>query len=174
MRQLRAGIEREEGARRLNAQLRPRLLRYFRAGSFSDSEAEDLVQETLLRVFQHVGSLRVEERFLPWLFAIARNLARTAGSRRGRDPGHGTRELDPEQHLAGASADTGGEARERLRRVEEAIRTLPEQQRRCLVLLARDEMSYQEVADLMHLSPRTVRNHLAAARRRLRELLGRG
>jgi RNA polymerase sigma-70 factor (ECF subfamily) len=45
---------------------------------------------------------------------------------------------------------------------------LPEQQRRCLILVARDGLSYREAADLLGLSALTVRNHLAAARRRLR------
>jgi RNA polymerase sigma-70 factor (ECF subfamily) len=171
VRRLRSQIEREESARRLDAQLRPRLLRYFQASSFSASEAEDLVQQALLRVFQHVGSLRAEERFLPWLFTIARNLARTAGGRRSREPDHGAEPLDPDRLNAGRGSEPGGEARARLARVEAAVRGLPEQQRRCLVLVARDELSYQEVADLLGLSPRTVRNHLALARRRLRSLL---
>ncbi len=171
VRRLRSGIEREESARRLDAHLRPRLFRYFRANSFSESESEDLVQQALLRVFQHVDGLRAEERFLPWLFTIARNLARTAGARRRRDPGHEARAEGLEELAAEARADTEGEARERLERVEAAIRSLPERQRRCLVLVVRDEMSYQEVADLLDLSPRTVRNHLAAARGRLRRLL---
>jgi len=168
VRRLRSGIEREESARRLDSHLRPRLLRYFRANSFSESEAEDLVQEALLKVFQHVDGLRAEERFLPWLFAIARNLARTAGSRRQIENARSARTEALEAVAADAPIARGGEARERLARVEEALRELPEQQRRCLVLVVRDEMSYQEVADLLSLSPRTVRNHLAAARQRLR------
>lgn len=174
VRRLRSGIEREESARRLDAHLRPRLLRYFRSSSFSESEAEDLVQQTLLRVFQHVGNLRAEDRFLPWLFTIARNLARTAGSRRRLEGARETRPGDLGEIAAMSPPNPGTEARERLARVESAVRTLPEQQRRCLVLVARDEMSYQEVADLLGLSPRTVRNHLAAARRRLRDLVDGG
>lgn len=46
---------------------------------------------------------------------------------------------------------------------------LPEQQRRCLLLVVRDELSYVEVGDLLGLSPLTVRNHLARARSFLRQ-----
>jgi RNA polymerase sigma-70 factor (ECF subfamily) len=175
---LRASIDREESARRLDALLRPRLAGYFRAGGFRADEAEELVQKTLARVFLGVQQLRAEASFLPWLFVIARNVARTERARQARErlvlvhPDGG--EGDPDQPDAAREAvDASAHpvARELLAAVERALATLPEQQRRCLLLAARDGMAYEEIAQLLSLSPNTVRNHLAAARRRLRELL---
>ena len=60
------------------------------------------------------------------------------------------------------------EAVERLRAVERAMARLPEQQRRCLILVVRDELSYRQAGALLDLSELTVRNHLREARRRLR------
>lgn len=167
---LRSGIEREESSRRLDGMLRPRLTRYFLASGFSRAEAEDLVQGVLIRVFQHVQNLREEDRFVPWLFTVARNLGRSA--RRG----HRELTLEPETAagLAAPDRDQGAEAREareRLRRVEGLLARLPEQQRRCLLLVVRDELSYAEVGDLLGLSALTVRNHLARARSFLRQAL---
>ena len=50
-----------------------------------------------------------------------------------------------------------------------ALRLLPAQQRRCLVLRVDQEFSYEAIADRLGLSPHTVRNHLAQARRALRK-----
>lgn len=172
LRRIRSGIEREESARRLDGELRPRLARYFRSRGFAQLEIEDLVQESLIRVFRHVGALREEDRFVPWLFVVARNVARTAVQRLSTERARQAAEVDPEAIPGSSVTGREGEARRRLAAVEEAMRHLPEQQRRCLVLVARDEMSYREVADLLGLSPLTVRNHLAEARRRLRRLLG--
>jgi len=167
---LRSGIEREESSRRLDGLIRPRLLRFYLASGFSRAEAEDLVQGALIRVFQHVQSLRDEERFVPWLFTVARNLGRTALR------GHRELSLAPEiaAGLEAPDRDLGAEAqeaREKLRRVEVLLADLPEQQRRCLMLVVRDELSYSEAGALLGLSPLTVRNHLARARDFLRRSL---
>lgn len=168
----RSGLEREESARRLDAELRPRLRRYYRATGFADSEIEDLVQEALLRVLQHVGALRSEERFVPWLFIVARNVARTAGRKVSSERARRTANVDLEALPGSVTTGHDREMRHQLAAVEKAIRSLPEQQRRCLVLVARDELSYRDVGALLGLSPLTVRNHLAQARRRLRQLAG--
>lgn len=164
----RSGVDREESARRLDAELRPRLRRYFRASGFTDTEVEDLVQEALLRVFRSVGGLREEERFLPWLFVLARNLARTAGAARRREQERRAEGVDLEAVAGAVEPHPASRARARLARVQQVLGVLPEQQRRCLILVARDGLSYREAADLLGLSALTVRNHLAAARRRLR------
>lgn len=169
VRRLRSGIEPDENGRRLAEALRPRLLRYYLACGVAGADAEDLVQEALIRVFRHVGSLRAEERFVPWLFVLARNVARSAYRRSGQVVD--AAELDRLEGTGEPEATAGVEARRRLEVVERALRALPEQQRRCLLLVARDGWSYREVAELLAVSPLTVRNHLAEARRRLRRLL---
>jgi len=171
VRRIRSGVEREESARRLDSALRPRLSRYFQSLGFRKLETEDLVQEAMIRVFRHVGALREEDRFVPWLFVVARNVARTAVQRLSNERARHAAEVDLDAIPGGSLTERDGEARKRLAAVAEAMRHLPEQQRRCLVLVVRDELSYREVGDLLGLSPLTVRNHLAEARRRLRRML---
>jgi DNA-directed RNA polymerase specialized sigma24 family protein len=48
----------------MDPSLRPRLLRYFHKAPFTREDAEDLVQKTMLLVFQHQGELEQEERFV--------------------------------------------------------------------------------------------------------------
>jgi RNA polymerase sigma factor (sigma-70 family) len=167
---LRSGPDFEDAFRFLDARLRPRLLGYFRAHSFRPEDAEDLVQKTLARVFQGIGRLEAEEKFLPWLFAIARNVLRTAAGR-------------PETKLSIQSLETAREISdphsavspeeekiesERQQALERAVEGLPARQRQCLALQIREELSYEEIAETLRLSVHTVRNHLAAARDNLR------
>jgi RNA polymerase sigma-70 factor, ECF subfamily len=176
VRRLRAGVEREDSARRLDALLRTRLQRYFVGSGSAPSEAEDLVQQTLLRVFESVGALRSEGSFLAWLFAIARNVRRSALRGRRREDALVAREGDFEkrcEQLGDGGSEDVGAARLWLAAVSRAVATLPEQQRRCLVLFARDGLAYAEIGELLGLSGLTVRNHLAEARRRLRRNLDR-
>jgi RNA polymerase sigma-70 factor, ECF subfamily len=173
LRRLRAG-EGDDAFAPLDACLRPRLLAYFRADRNLREEADDLVQKTLTRVLQGVGGLRADESFLPWLFTIARNVRRNELDRRRREsrlrsgdvegveeprdprPGPLETRIDEEQRAA----------------LEAAVARLPRQQRQCLMLRVRMELSYEEVAATLSLSVLTVRNHLALARRSLRQALG--
>lgn len=59
----------EEGLGRLRAELH----RYVRTRVADDALAEDLVQETLLRLYEHAGELRDGQRLAPWARSIARN-----------------------------------------------------------------------------------------------------
>jgi RNA polymerase sigma-70 factor (ECF subfamily) len=175
VRQVRAGIEVEEGFRMIDRQLRPRLLRYFRANSFSEDDAEDLVQKTLTRVYLNVEQLEQEERFLGWLFAIVRNVRSTALIERQREGRWIREDLEhakevPDPRSSGEPDDRRLDER-RLEAVETAIEELPPQQRQCLLLRVRDEMSYEEIAETLRLSVNTVRNHLAEAKKTLKRKL---
>jgi RNA polymerase sigma-70 factor (ECF subfamily) len=171
VRRLAAGIEVERSAAALDAALRPRLLAYFRSRGSAQGDAEDLVQEALTRVYQGVGELRDAERFLPWLFTIARRVA--------LDQGRGGARLvamqgDEEDRLVdeGPDAQESQMASERRAALRAAIENLPPQQRRCLLLRVDQELSYEDIAALLRLSGLTVRNHLAQARKTLRSTLG--
>jgi RNA polymerase sigma-70 factor (ECF subfamily) len=165
-RQLRQGAALDEAFRGLDAELRPRLLRYFRAASFSPEDAEDLVQKTLARVFQGIGGVREEEKLLAWLFTVARNVRNTAFER--RPPRALPLEAVPELRDTKEGDATHERRERRIEAVWRAIESLPPRQRQCLPLQVRDGLSYEEIAATLRLSVNTVRNHLAAARESLR------
>ena len=173
---LRAGAGSDQSALRdLDGRIRPGLLRYFRRGPWPSSEAEDLVQTTLALVFRHMERLQDRERFLPWLYTIARNVRSTAvaeWSTRQRIEGQ---PIDPERppRMAPALEETAGE-RERRAALGAAFEQLPPRQRQCLLLRVREEMSYEEIAATLRLSTNTVRNHIAQAKESLRHILGSG
>jgi RNA polymerase sigma-70 factor (ECF subfamily) len=175
VRQARAGIEVEENFRVIEAWISPRLLSYFRRHSFSHEDAEDLVQMTLVRVYKGIAQLKDEERVIPWLFKIVRNVCLTAAGQKQRerrifDGNQETAKELPDPKPASWSFDRQLEEK-RLKRLWAAIEDLPPQQRQCLLLHIRDGMSRKEIAETLRLSPNTVRNHLAEATKRLRRVL---
>ncbi len=80
--------------------------------------------------------------------------------------------IDPGSDGAAAATDAGGERAaieaERAAAVARAIGELPARQRECLLLRIREELTYEEIAETLRLSPLTVRNHLAQAKESLR------
>lgn len=153
---------------------RPRLRRYFQAGGFAFSDADDLVQNTLLRALRGLPRLRDPQKLVPWLFAIARRVragawahARAQRARTGGALDAEEMQVPPHDH-----AEARHSAQRRLHRLERAISALPGQQRQCLLLRVRDELPYGEIAATLRLSLHTVRNHLAQARKTLRRALG--
>ena len=83
-RQLQASREGDEASTRaLFERYRPRVLRLLDGmGSLDADEQEDVAQDTFARAFRSLGSLTDPSRFEAWLYAIARNRARTALERR--------------------------------------------------------------------------------------------
>ena len=181
VRALRSGVAANENFRRIDLAVRGRLESYFASHRFASFDVDELVQVTLAKVYLGVKGLDREERFLGWLFAIARNvrlsaLERTARERRrtagGLDLASGAVDPRPDAMQAEIGREEMGERERRLRAIEATIDALPPQQKSCLLLRVRQEMSYEEIAATLALSVNTVRNHLAAARRSLREQLG--
>jgi RNA polymerase sigma-70 factor, ECF subfamily len=160
----------------VEAWARPRLLRYFVASGAARLDADDLVQETLVSGWRGLAQLRQPDKLIPWLFAIARRVRSAYRRRRGAERARLIQE--PVEDLANwaregghareAQAPLADDARTELARVRCALRLLPAQQRRCLVLRVDQELSYEAIADRLGLSAHTVRNHLAKARRALR------
>ena len=153
VRHLKDGHDVEDSARHLVEEFRPRLIAYFRHHNFSNADAEDLAQETLRRVLTSIGGLNDESKFMPWFFQIARNVrltARAVVNQRQEETLDAVGSAEP--------ADPGEDAisktiyREQLERTWNAVERLPAQQKRCLVLRAVHEMSYEEIAAVLRLS----------------------
>jgi RNA polymerase sigma-70 factor (ECF subfamily) len=175
VRHARAGLNVEENFRLIDGQLRPRLFGYFRANFFSTEDAEDLVQKTLTQVYLGMGQLEHEEKFMGWLFAIARNVRITAIKRQQHENHYVADGVELAEQVADPQqADWALNQQleeERLAAVGTAIDQLPAQQRQCLLLRVREELSYEDIAETLRLSVNTVRNHLAEAKKNLRRML---
>ena len=140
------------------------------ASFLTEPEAvEDAAQETFLRALGAIDRYDARRPFAPWLYQIARNVAR---NHHARAIVRRTELLPVEGPAAAApTPDMDAERAEIRARVEEQIRMLPEQRRTAFRLVDVEGMSTEEVARLMGVSTGTVRSHVHHARRRLREAL---
>lgn len=175
------GIDREESFRRL-FEGHYRLIRYhFRRQGVSSEEAEDLTQETFLRVYRSLDDFRGEARFATWLLRIADNVLRRDWKRRQGARRHvpvvpletGLFGDPPDERLA--RRDPGPlDAlldRERYGQVLQELRTMPAQMRQCVSLRLFQGLRYREIARVLGISLDAVRVQLARGRRRLRQAL---
>jgi RNA polymerase sigma-70 factor (ECF subfamily) len=133
------------------------------------ADVDDAVQETFLRALDRMASYSADRPFAPWLYEIARNVARNhlAASVRRRTeplPVGGLEEPAP-------GPDIVLERAEIRRRVDAAIAELPEQRRTAFRLHDVDGYTTNETARLMGLSVGTIRSHVHHARRALRTAL---
>lgn len=150
------------------------LYRYaLRLAGDSDAAA-DLVQETLTRAFDAFGRLRPDTNHRAWAFTILRNVFLS----RAR---HASREellADPDSVMASHAVASDAESRSSPGsrhqfedQVLEALEALSEPQRTAVVLCDVEEMSYEEIAQVMGCPIGTVRSRIHHARRQLREML---
>lgn len=135
----------------------------------NQAEAEELAQETFLRVWQKADGYEPKARVSTWIHRIAHNLA-LDGLRKKRGA---SLELDDERDAAPASNDPARllERKAVARDVQSALDELPVRQKMALLLSHEQGLSLNEIAAILELNPHAVESLLARGRRRLREVL---
>lgn len=144
--------------------------------------AEDLAQETFIKVLNAIDSYRPEYKFSSWIFKIANNAAIDQLRRRSLD----TLSLDGSPHAQDAEAieattlqvSDGRESqldevanRELGGQIERAIAQLRPEYRNCILLRHVDGRPYEEIAEILDLPLGTVKTYIHRARNELRILL---
>jgi RNA polymerase sigma-70 factor (ECF subfamily) len=137
-------------------------------------EVEDLVQDTFLKAFSHLDTFQGQSSFFTWLYRIAVNTILDGMKRRGRSPVRAVE--DPEAlatpgptRMSGPSADM---EREEIARITHAVLAeLPEIFRAVLVMREFEELSYQQMADVLQISIGTVESRLFRARAKFKDKL---
>lgn len=138
--------------------------------------AEDLVQDTLVKVYTHRHAYREIAKFSTWIYTIAGNLARTELRKRKRRAtfsmstlGFGERELDlPSGDPAPSAVVEGRQSEQQIRR---ALAKLPLHFRTVIILRDVQELSYEEISKIMKIPLGTVKSRVNRARLRLQGML---
>lgn len=146
----------------------PALKRYARALTRDEADADDLVQDTLVRAYEGRATFRPDADLKRWLFSILHN-AFVSGLR--RDRAYAAR-LDRAAELADTEAPPDQEARLRLAQVRAAFFALPDEQREALHLVAIEGLAYGEAASVLGIPIGTLMSRLGRARAALREIEG--
>lgn len=137
----------------------------------SNEVAEEVVSDVFIKIWQIRNRLSEVENLKVYLYTIARNFSLNYIQRTYKHPPVSLDELDvmpvvemgnPEEMLISA---------ETLRSLRQVIQELPPQCRLIFQLVKEEGLRYKEVADILQVSPLTVRNQLAIAVRRLGQAL---
>jgi RNA polymerase sigma-70 factor (ECF subfamily) len=143
-------------------------------------ESEDVAQNTFVQVWKSRSRYERTAKFSTWLFTIARNLCLNEIRRRSRHPAESLEEtfgenddlpsrqyedkkifLPTEEVLHGELA----------KKIEEALAELPENQRTAILLCRKDEVSYEEIADILGCSLSATKSIIFRGRETLKEKL---
>lgn len=137
------------------------------------SEAEELAEETFVRLWQQRAKFRDGAEVRPWVFSIAVNLARNRLRWWRRRPEVALEDWREEE--AGARTRDGGnlEQAEQAAAVRDAVAALPLELREAIVLFEYKEMSQAEIAATVGASVKAVETRIARAREKLRVALKR-
>ena len=145
-------------------ELIPRLRRYARALVGERAAADDLVQDTLERAWSKLHLYRRGTDLRAWLFTVMHNVhVNRLRAARPTDP---LEEEMPEL----AQRATQGDAL-MVRDLERALAALPVAQRQVLLLVALEDLSYEEAAKVLAIPIGTVMSRLARAREKMRALM---
>jgi RNA polymerase sigma-70 factor, ECF subfamily len=143
--------------------------------------AEDVTQETFLRLVKGADAYERQAKFTTWLYTIARNLCVDA-ARRGKhrkaasldaplgdeDGSVSLLDLVPD---SGAGVDRQAQSRELAVRLRQAIESLPDEQREIFLLREVADLQFNEIANVVGCPENTVKSRMRYALEKLREAL---
>ena len=145
-----------------------------------ETESEDVAQNTFLQVWKSRARYERTAKFTTWLFTIARNLCLNEIRRRSRHPAesieeaHAEHDDQPRQqyedraHIAAPEILLHGEL---AGKIEAALAELPENQRTAILLCRQDELSYEEIAEVLECSLSATKSLIHRGRETLKEKL---
>lgn len=157
----------EEAFRHEVIALIPRLRAYAMSLTRSNVEADDLVQETLMKAWRARSSFEPGTNLQAWLFTILRNAFLSETAVRSRT----TQDVDG-HHAARLAAGPNQEWRLRYGEMLKALHQLRPHAREALLLVAASGMSYEEAARVCNCPVNTMKSRVKRARASLADLIG--
>lgn len=134
----------------------------------STEEAEDVVQETFVRVYQHRQSFNFQHCFSTWIYTIALNLARNELRKRKKFKFLEISDMQGNEAEIAVDPEIPNNFPKLL---ERAVKDLPEKYRAAFILRDVQELAYNEVAVVLDVPLGTVKSRVNRARQMLRERL---
>lgn len=145
-----------------------------------ETESEDVAQTVFLQVYKSRARYERTAKFSTWLFTIARNLCLNEIRRRSRHPAESleeshaehddqpSRQYEDKKIFLPTDDALHGEL---ARKIEEALAELPENQRTAILLCRQDELSYEEIAEVLDCSLSATKSLIHRGREALKEKL---
>ncbi|MFZ2500919.1 MAG: RNA polymerase sigma factor [Minisyncoccia bacterium] len=160
----------EEAFGVLMSRYQAKLLRYSRRFLSEEAPIEDVVQEVFIKTYQNIQSFDLTRSFSPWIYRIAHNLFVNTIRYNSLRPfiavdldafsAHTAYEIDP----------AGDEEREQTKTlIDQGLAKLTPAYREVIILYYLEQLSYQEIADVLHVPVGTVGIRLRRAREALKK-----
>ena len=139
-------------------------------------KSEDLVQDTLLKVYTHKHSYKEIAKFSTWLYTIAGNLARTELRKIKRRKTFSVTDLSYEDrefviHSTDADPSETNDSRDFQNNVQRALTELPNDFKTIIILRDIQELSYDEISKIVGVPLGTVKSRINRGRLKLQYLL---
>ena len=158
-----------------------RMVNFIQRSIGDRQRAEDLAQETFIRVYRHIHRFDTSRKFSTWIYTIASNLAKNELRNRSRSPlvlfqtltsswDDDHRPLQFED--SSMSPDDMFRKRNLQELVEKAAEQLPPHHREVFILREMEGKSYEEIAEITDTQLGTVKSRLNRARNRFAEIIG--
>ena len=144
------------------------------------TEAEDLAQNVFIQVHKSAARYEVSSKFSTWLFTIARNLCLNEIRRRSRHPADSIeatyyeQEDQPRQQFEDKKIISPPDSLlhgELEQKVDQALASLPENQRTAILLCRQNELSYEEIAEVLGCSLSATKSLIHRGRETLKQKL---
>jgi RNA polymerase sigma-70 factor, ECF subfamily len=144
------------------------------------TEAEDLAQNVFVQVHKSAERYKVSAKFSTWLFTIARNLCLNEIRRRSRHPAesldqtfadddsHPVHQVEDRKMFSAPENLLQSELQEK---ISNALAELPENQRTAILLCQQDELSYEEIAEVLGCSLSATKSLIHRGREVLKQRL---
>ena len=134
-------------------------------------DAEDIAQETFVRVYRSICSFRGDAEFGTWLYRITMNLSLNAVKRRKHTPLHQIENVEGKM-LSGESHSEHSHQHDLQQHLEKALHELPTLQRATVILRHLNGLSTRQVSNILRCSEGTVKTHLHRGLKKMRSHLG--
>ncbi len=143
------------------------LLNYFRRSGVQQ-DGEDLVQETMIRMYRHCRRIRKQAKFTTFLYTVARNVMIDHIRKRSRK-----QDLHERYRLEASPEDMSHPAPEagRSMDISELLGRLPADAREAVVLIHMQGLTYPEASEVIGVPEGTVKSRVFHALKRLREMI---
>lgn len=154
---------------RYAALLAAKLTRLFR----DEDMAQDVLQDTFIKVWERREQLEVDRNFGAFLFTIAANISNNVFRKQLRETTH---RMQAEQGKAQnyTHVEEALDLKEQRDRLHNALQKLPPKQREVFILHKLEGKSYKEIGALLQIKESTINNHLQQATKRIQEIINGG
>jgi len=155
---------------------RDRLLNFAYRFVNDEEQAEDVVQDTLLKLYTHRHYYRNIAKFSTWIYTIAGNLAKTELRKRKRHKVTNLSQMgrqEQDYELPATEAETGQKVDGHYagKQIQQAIQMLPLHFRTVIILRDIQELSYEEISNIVDVPLGTVKSRINRARLQLQKAL---